>query len=152
MAFVASKLTVLAKLLRAPFPLHSRYLSTTRSESTQLGAIVTGGASGIGAATCKKLASRGINIVVADLQADRGHAFAAELSSTYSIDAQFISLDVTKEEDVKRMVEFATKRWGRIDYAANCAGICLETSWDEEESVSTSAVDRYAHFVFLQRE
>lgn len=39
------------------------------------------------------------------------------------------------------MVKTAAKRWGRLDYTANCAGICGKI-WDEEESVTTELVDR----------
>lgn len=116
--------------------------SKTTLKDVPYNAVVTGGASGIGEAVCRKLASRGISIVVADLNADRGERLAAELSKIYSIDAVFITVDVTKEEDIKRMVEFAANRWGRLDYAANCAGVCIEDAWNEEESVSADVFDK----------
>src|ERR1700761_8711360 len=102
-----------------------------------LGAVVTGAASGIGEAVCRKLASRGINLLVADVQVDRGRALAKELKETHGIDTDFLRMDVMQEEDIKNMVATAVKRWGRLDYAANCAGIC-EKVWHEEESITSA--------------
>ncbi|KAH8691879.1 3-oxoacyl-reductase [Talaromyces proteolyticus] len=117
-------------------------MSNVRSDDDRFGAIVTGGASGIGEATARKLASHGINVIIADLNEAQGHQLASEISSTYAVDAQFTTVDVTKEDNVKQMVEFAVKRWGRLDYAANCAGVCIETARDEESSVSTAIFDK----------
>lgn len=105
-------------------------------------AIVTGGASGIGAAVCSKLASRKINLLIADVQKEAGNKLAEELSKSYSIEAYFLFVDVASEESVKEMVAFAVQKFGRLDYAANCAGIC-ETTWAEEESISTELFEKY---------
>lgn len=110
--------------------------------AARIGAVVTGGASGIGAAVSRKLASRGIDVVVADLQADHGHALAEELKQKHGVDATFLKVDVMQEDDIQNMVGTAVKRWGRLDYAANCAGIC-EKTWDEEESITAALFDRY---------
>jgi NAD(P)-dependent dehydrogenase (short-subunit alcohol dehydrogenase family) len=104
-------------------------------------AVITGGASGIGEAVCRKLASRGINLLVADLQVDRGTTLAKELKQRHGIDAHFLRVDVMQEQDIKQMVGTAVKHWGRLDYAANCAGIC-EKVWDEEESITSAIFDR----------
>ncbi|OAL56031.1 3-oxoacyl-reductase [Pyrenochaeta sp. DS3sAY3a] len=104
-------------------------------------AIVTGGASGIGLATCKKLASRGVSILIADFQEDQGKAEASKLAEQYGVRVVFKCTDVSKEEDVKSMVEAAVEAFGRLDYAVNCAGIC-ESVWDEEKSITTETVDR----------
>lgn len=106
-----------------------------------LSAIVTGAASGIGEAVSRKLATRGINILIADVQVDRGQTLAAELAKKYGINTEFLRVDVTQEEDIQKMVATAVKRFGRLDYAANCAGIC-ESIWDEEESISSAIFDR----------
>jgi len=105
-------------------------------------AVVTGGASGIGEAVCKKLASRGINLLVADVQVDQGTALAKELKEMHGIDTDFLRVDVMQEDDIKNMVARAVERWGRLDYAANCAGIC-EKVWDEEESITSAIFDRF---------
>jgi NAD(P)-dependent dehydrogenase (short-subunit alcohol dehydrogenase family) len=126
--------------LRLPTRAFCRRVSTT-AERAAFNAIVTGGASGIGEAVCSKLASRGMNVLIADLQADRGNALAKRLSSTYSVDAHYTSVDVGLEPSVEAMVQCAVQRWGRLDYAANCAGIC-ESTWAEEESITTELVDK----------
>ena len=64
-------------------------------------AIVTGGASGIGAAAARLLASKGAHVVVADLQEDKGSALAAE------IDGAFCRVDVTHTDDIVNAVEMA---------------------------------------------
>lgn len=96
-------------------------------------AVVTGGAAGIGEATSRKLASRGINILVADVQDELGQQLVSELKSTFQVDAFYLHVDVSLENDVQAMIETAVKRWGRLDYAANVAGICRESQFDESD-------------------
>ncbi|KPM46383.1 hypothetical protein AK830_g163 [Neonectria ditissima] len=104
-------------------------------------AIVTGGAGGLGQAIAKKLASRGINVLIADKQEGaNGHLLAAKLSREYRVDVLYQLTDVTNEDDVKRMVQVAVDRWGRLDWAANNAGIS-ERLDDNEDSVSTAEFD-----------
>jgi NAD(P)-dependent dehydrogenase (short-subunit alcohol dehydrogenase family) len=50
-------------------------------------------------------------------------------------------VNITQEAEVKALVEAATALTGRLDYAANCAGIC-EAIWEEEESITTELFDR----------
>ena len=57
-------------------------------------AIVTGGASGIGAATARLLASKGAKVVIADLQEEKGNELAAEIGGA------FCKVDVTKTDDI----------------------------------------------------
>ena len=64
-------------------------------------AIVTGGASGLGEATARLLAERGVRVVVADLQEDKGTALAKEIGGL------FAQTDVTNTEDVIGAVEAA---------------------------------------------
>ncbi|KAK5022357.1 hypothetical protein LTR13_011461 [Exophiala sideris] len=85
-------------------------------------AVVTGGAAGIGAATVKKLASRGVNVLIADVQDELGNKLAAEIKSSFGVDAAFRHVDVSKEEEVQAMIKMVVDKWGRLDYAANVAG------------------------------
>ena len=87
-------------------------------ELTGTSAIVTGGASGLGAATARSLAARGVRVVLADLdrQADKGEALAKEL------DGFFAPTDVTNPEQVIAAVE-AAKEMGPLRSLVNCAGI-----------------------------
>ena len=83
---------------------------------TGASAIVTGGASGIGAATARLLAERGAKVVVADLQEDRGQELATEIGGA------FAKVDVTKTDDIIGAVEMA-KSMGPLRVLVNSAGI-----------------------------
>jgi NAD(P)-dependent dehydrogenase (short-subunit alcohol dehydrogenase family) len=82
--------------------------------------IVTGGASGLGGATSAMLARAGGRVVIADVQADKGEALAAELGSN----ARFMKCDVTSEADGQAVVAAATA-WGPLRGLVNCAGIAI---------------------------
>jgi NAD(P)-dependent dehydrogenase (short-subunit alcohol dehydrogenase family) len=79
-------------------------------------ALVTGGASGIGAAVARLLAARGARVVVADLQEDRGAALAEEIGGA------FVKVDVTRTEDIVAAVEKA-ESLGTFRVLVNSAGI-----------------------------
>jgi len=83
---------------------------------TGASAIVTGGASGIGAAAARMLAARGAKVVVADLQDDKGKALAAEIGGA------FCHVDVTKTDEIIAAVETA-KEMGPLRVLVNSAGI-----------------------------
>ncbi len=82
--------------------------------------IVTGGASGLGAATARMVAGGGGRVVVADIDETAGAALAAELGSA----ARFIRTDVADEADAQAAVQAAVDGFGRLDGLVNCAGIC----------------------------
>ncbi len=79
-------------------------------------AVVTGGASGIGAAAARLLAARGAKVVVADLQADKGTALADEIGGAYC------KVDVTVTDDIVNAIEMA-KSMGPLRVLVNSAGI-----------------------------
>jgi NAD(P)-dependent dehydrogenase (short-subunit alcohol dehydrogenase family) len=79
--------------------------------------LVTGGASGLGAATAKMAAADGGKVVIADLQADLGEKLAKEIGGKYC------KCDVTSETDGKAAVEAALKAFGGLHVLVNCAGI-----------------------------
>ena len=79
-------------------------------------AVVTGGASGIGAAAARQLAARGAKVVVADLNADKGEALAKE------IDGAFVAVDVTDTAQIQAAVEKALEL-GPLWVLVNSAGI-----------------------------
>ena len=81
-------------------------------------AIITGGASGMGAATVRRFVEEGARVVIADLQVEKGEAIAAECGDS----ALFIATDVGVEEDVAAMVGLAVERFGRLDCVFNNAG------------------------------
>jgi len=78
--------------------------------------IVTGGASGLGEGTARMLAAEGATVVVADVQAERGAAVAAEIGG------RFVRCDVSQEADGQRAIAEATGA-GKLVGLINCAGI-----------------------------
>jgi 3-oxoacyl-[acyl-carrier protein] reductase len=85
-------------------------------------AIVTGGASGIGAATAKSLLSKGAKVVAADANAQALKAMEGELSN-FKGSFQPLNLDVASEPDVDQMIEKTVSRFGGLDMLVNNAGI-----------------------------
>ena len=83
---------------------------------TGASAIVTGGASGIGAAAARLLAERGAKVVIADLQEDKGKELADEIGGA------FAKVDVTNTDDIVNAVEMA-KSIGPVRVLVNSAGI-----------------------------
>ena len=81
-------------------------------------ALVTGGASGIGAATCRRLAAEGAQVVVADVAADAGQSVADDL------DGWFVAADVASAGDTVRMYAETVRGYGRVDVAVHSAGFC----------------------------
>ncbi|SMH54454.1 SDR family NAD(P)-dependent oxidoreductase [Maritimibacter sp. HL-12] len=85
-------------------------------------AIVTGGASGIGAAVVDELAAAGATVVVADLEDDAIAAKVAEVEKAGGKALPF-KVDVGKVDEVKAMIDFAVEKTGRLDALVNNAGI-----------------------------
>jgi NAD(P)-dependent dehydrogenase (short-subunit alcohol dehydrogenase family) len=81
------------------------------------GAIVVGGASGLGEATARALVERGAQVVLADVNEEKGQAVAQELG------ARFVKADVTDEQQVEAAVAAAAEAGGGLRIAVNCAGI-----------------------------
>jgi NAD(P)-dependent dehydrogenase (short-subunit alcohol dehydrogenase family) len=82
-------------------------------------ALVTGGGSGLGAATARALAARGARVAILDLPRSKGAELAAELGSA----VWFCAGDVTSEEEVQAAVEGTRARFGGLRALVNCAGI-----------------------------
>jgi NAD(P)-dependent dehydrogenase (short-subunit alcohol dehydrogenase family) len=84
---------------------------------TGTAAIISGGASGLGEATARALAAAGSTVVIADLNADRGEAVAAEIGG------KFVQTDVADEASVTAAVEVAAGLGAPLRVIVNCAGI-----------------------------
>lgn len=97
-------------------------------------AIVTGGASGIGAACSATLARGGAKLVIADLNEAEGDRIVAEIKASGS-DAIFTRTDVARPEDVEAMVDAAIQSFGRLDIAVNNAGIGGESNPTADYSI-----------------
>ncbi len=85
-------------------------------------AIVTGGAEGIGQATARMFAREGAKVVVADINDAKGKGTAEAIQKDGG-DAVFISLDVTKEDSWRALMEAAIQKYGRLNVLVNNAGI-----------------------------
>lgn len=85
-------------------------------------ALVTGVGSGIGRATAERLASEGANVVVSDIDDDRGEDVVASIEADGG-SATFVSANVADPEAVQRVVEVAIDTYGSLDIAHNNAGI-----------------------------
>jgi NAD(P)-dependent dehydrogenase (short-subunit alcohol dehydrogenase family) len=88
-------------------------------ELSGIGALVAGGASGLGAATARELTARGARVAVVDLDGDKAAALAGELGG----DAVSYRADVTDEADVEAAVAASVETLGSLRLAVNCAGI-----------------------------
>lgn len=82
-------------------------------------AIVTGGASGLGEAAVRRLAAAGANVVIADLNEEKGNALAAEIGAK----AIFCKCNVTSTADVKATVAAAVEKFGALHILVNNAGM-----------------------------
>lgn len=95
-------------------------------------AVITGGASGIGAATARRFVAEGARVLIADLQAE----IAAELAAELGPEAASAPCNVTREEDVAGAIRAAVDRWGRLDVIYNNAGFGGASGPLEETSVA----------------
>ncbi len=82
-------------------------------------AIVTGGASGIGAASCRLLAAEGARVTIADIDEAQGLTLADELGDA----GVFRKLDVSMEEEWRGVVDYTEQRWGGLHVLVNNAGV-----------------------------
>lgn len=81
--------------------------------------VVTGGGSGLGAATARMLVEAGAKVVLADVNREAGEALAAELGSA----AVFALTDVTDADSGKAAIDLAVSRFGRLTGLVSCAGV-----------------------------
>ncbi len=81
--------------------------------------LVTGGGSGLGAATARRLAAAGANVVIVDVQREQGKRLAQEIGAH----AQFTPADVTDEAQIAEAIAAARGKFGALHGAVNCAGI-----------------------------
>lgn len=85
------------------------------------GALVTGGASGLGAATVRQLVTAGAGVVLADLNREAGAALAQELGEQ----VRFVETDVTNEASAAGAVHTAVEAYGGLHILVHCAGIAI---------------------------
>ncbi|MGH8353913.1 MAG: SDR family oxidoreductase [Pseudomonas sp.] len=88
-------------------------------------ALVTGAANGIGRATAQAFAAEGLKVVVSDVDV-AGAEGTVELIRAAGGEATFVRCDVTRDAEVKALMEGVVAAYGRLDYAFNNAGIEIE--------------------------
>ncbi|MGL4561257.1 MAG: 3-oxoacyl-[acyl-carrier-protein] reductase [Brevinema sp.] len=86
-------------------------------------AIITGSSTGIGLCIAKNLAKNGADIVLSSSSIKADDPIADEISKIYGVKVMIIPADVSKYDDVVRLIETTHKEWGRIDILVNNAGI-----------------------------
>lgn len=109
-------------------------------------AIITGGSKGLGQAMAAGLASAGADLILVSRNLDEATVAADEIAREFGHKAHALSGDVTSEEDVKRIADFAISEFGKIDILINNAGINVrgpidELSYDDFHQVQKTNVD-----------
>lgn len=102
--------------------------------------LITGGARGIGKETAMLFAQKGAKVVICDV-IDEGHEVAEEIKRSGD-EAMFVKVEVTKQEQVKRMVDAAVDEFGRIDVLVNNAGVVRDAQlWKLSETDFDRVID-----------
>jgi sorbitol-6-phosphate 2-dehydrogenase len=94
-------------------------------------AIVTGGAQGLGAAICQRLAEEGAHVVVADLNLAGAEETAVAIAASTGRRTLAVEVDVTDERQVEAMVQRAVAEFGRLDIMVSNAGVLVAEAIDE---------------------
>jgi len=103
-------------------------------------AIVTGGAQGLGAAICRRLAEEGANIAAADIRLSGAEDVARAIAGETGRRALALHVDVTDEAQVRRMIERTVAEWGRLDILVANAGIVRSAAIEEMDRERWQAV------------
>ncbi len=85
-------------------------------------ALITGGTSGIGRATALAFAREGAKVVVSGRRVEEGNETVRQVKAAGG-EAIFVKVDVSKEADIKNLVDTTLRTYGRLDYAVNNAGV-----------------------------
>lgn len=94
--------------------------------------IVTGAATGLGQSFADALASFGSNVVIADLNEEQAKQTAEKIASEHKVRALALKVDVTNEEQVKKMVDDTVTEFGAVNVLINNAGICQKIKAEEQ--------------------
>ncbi|HEY59540.1 MAG TPA: sorbitol-6-phosphate dehydrogenase [Anaerolineae bacterium] len=113
-------------------------------------AMVTGGAQGLGRAICHRLATEGAHVVVVDINKQGAAETATEITQTTDRQALSFKVDVTKEDQVSRMVDETVKKFNKLDILVSNAGILKAGAIDEFSANNWKAVmdvNLYGYFL-----
>ena len=132
-------------------------LRSTIDEAVSAGkvALITGGTSGIGAATARRVAELGVKVVVTGRRQREGRLLVSEICRNGGC-AAFLRADLSRPDEARRIVPFTVETFGQLDYAFNNAGISgdnrLLIDQTEENFDRVFAVNVKALFLLLQEE
>lgn len=109
--------------------------------------IVSGGASGLGLAAAEKFASNGYNIVIIDIDEEKGNQAVPKIQSI-GTEAVFCLCDISNKSEVQSALDITRKRFGRVDVIINNAGLeirgsilqCDEDEWDKLYSINLKGI------------
>ena len=86
-------------------------------------ALITGGASGLGAGTARRFVAQGARVVILDRDGEKGQKLAVDLGAA----ARFVQADVASEYNVQAAIDFTLAQFGGLNALVNCAGIGIAT-------------------------
>lgn len=115
-----------------PLELYKLRLAPKEAEFSRKVAFVTGGAGGIGSATCKRLLTEGAHVVVADIDLEGAQNIAAEINERFGENrALAVKMDVTKETEVIKAIQASILKYGGLDIIVNNAGLASSSPLEE---------------------
>src|SRR5699024_1613811 len=107
-------------------------LAPKEAEFSRKIAFVTGGAGGIGSATCYRLVSEGAHVVLADINLDGAQQLANEINDQFGDNrATAVKMDVTQEEEVLTAIQSSVLKYGGLDIIVNNAGLASSSPFEE---------------------
>src|SRR5699024_2136714 len=118
-----------------PLELYKLSLAPKEAEFSRKVAFVTGGAGGIGSATCERLLAEGAHVVVADINKEAADEVVAALNERHGENrALSVKMDVTKEAEVMTAIQSAVLAYGGIDILVNNAGLASSSPFEDRKS------------------
>lgn len=117
-------------------------------------AVITGSAKGIGRATIEKFASLGYDVIIHYNNSEKEAILLKEkVEKEYNIEALLIKADLSKEEEINKMVEKIKEKYSHIDTLVNNAAFCLDTLYEEktkENMLKTYDINVVAPFLLVK--
>src|SRR5690625_245165 len=115
-----------------PLELYKLSLAPPEVDFSRKVAFITGGAGGIGSATCYKLINEGAHVVLADINLEGAQEIADKVNQRYGTNrAIAVKMDVTSEEEVSLAIKKAVLTYGGLDILVNNAGLASSSAFEE---------------------
>ncbi|RCW63748.1 bifunctional aldolase/short-chain dehydrogenase [Saliterribacillus persicus] len=115
-----------------PLELYKLSLAPAEAEYSRQVAFVTGGAGGIGTATCYRLVSEGAHVVIADINKEGAVELAENINKQFGENRAYaVKMDVTSEAEVQASIQKSVLKYGGIDLLVNNAGLASSSPFEE---------------------